>query len=68
MQRAMVRHARLPLRHRLAAVVVVGLLTFGSPAPRAVPLVAPPAIVRLETASAAAARWRELVPRRAAPN
>jgi hypothetical protein len=68
MQRVTVRLPRLPLRHRLAAVVVVGLLTFGSPAPRPVPLLAPPAIVRLQPTSAAAARWRELVPQRASPN
>lgn len=51
---------RTTLRGRLLAGVVVGLLAFGAPAPRAVPLQLPPALVRVqEPPTAGAVAWRE---------
>jgi hypothetical protein len=48
------------LQRRLVTTVVVGLLTFGAPPPRAVPLRLPPALVRLQVGpSPGAQAWRE---------
>lgn len=48
------------LRRRLLAGVVVGLLAFGAPPPRAVPLRLPPALVRVQVGpSAGVLAWRE---------
>ena len=48
------------LRGRLLAGIVVGLLAFGAPPPRAVPLRLPPALVRVQDApSPGALAWRE---------
>jgi len=48
------------LRRRLVTSVVVGLLAFGSPPPRAVPLWLPPALVRLQVGpSPGAQAWRD---------
>jgi hypothetical protein len=51
---------RTALRRRLLASVVVGLLAFGAPPPRAVPLRLPPALVRVQDPpSPGALAWRE---------
>lgn len=51
---------RTALRRRLLAGVVVGLLAFGAPSPRAVPLRLPPALVRVQDPpSPGALAWRE---------
>jgi hypothetical protein len=51
---------RTALRGRLLAGVVVGLLAFGAPAPRAVPLRLPPALVRVQAPpTPGALAWRE---------
>jgi hypothetical protein len=51
---------RTALRGRLLAGVVVGLLAFGAPSPRAVPLRLPPALVRVqEPPTPGAVAWRE---------
>ena len=48
------------LRGRLLAGIVVGLLAFGAPPPRAVPLRLPPALVRVQDPpSPGALAWRE---------
>lgn len=61
---------RTTLRGRLLAGVVVGLLAFGSPAPRAVPLRPPPAPVRVQDPppSGAVAWWPFFDPLRAELN
>jgi hypothetical protein len=51
--------ARTALQRRLVTAAVVGLLTFGAPPPRGVPLRLPPALVRVqEGPSAGATAWR----------
>lgn len=46
------------LRRRLVTTVVVGMLTFGAPPPRAIPLRLPPALVRVQVGpSAGAQAW-----------
>jgi len=48
------------LRRRLVTAVVVGLLAFGAPPPRAVPLRLPPALVRVQAEpSPGALAWRQ---------
>jgi hypothetical protein len=48
------------LRRRLVTTVVVGLLAFGAPPPRAVPLRLPPALVRVQDPPSLGARaWRQ---------
>ena len=48
------------LRRRLVTTVVVGLLAFGTPPPRAVPLRLPPALVRVHVGpSPGALAWRQ---------
>jgi hypothetical protein len=48
------------LRRRLVTAVVVGLLAFGEPPPRAVPLRLPPALVRVQAEpSPGALAWRQ---------
>lgn len=48
------------LRRRLVTTVVVGLLAFGAPPPRAVPLRLPPALVRVQDGpSLGALAWRQ---------
>jgi len=48
------------LRRRLVTGVVVGMLAFGAPPPRAVLLRPPPALVRVQAGpSAGAEAWRE---------
>lgn len=48
------------LRRRLVTTVVVGLLAFGAPPPRAVPLRLPPALVRVQDPpSLGAQAWRQ---------
>lgn len=48
------------LRRRLVTTVVVGLLAFGAPPPRAVPLRLPPALVRVQDGpSLGAQAWRQ---------
>jgi hypothetical protein len=48
------------LRRRLVTTVVVGLLAFGAPPPRAIPLRLPPALVRVQDPpSLGAQAWRQ---------
>ena len=48
------------LRRRLVTTVVVGLLAFGAPPPRVVPLRLPPALVRVQDPpSLGAQAWRQ---------
>ena len=48
------------LRRRLVTSVVVGLLAFGAPSPRAIPLRLPPALVRLQFGQSPGAKaWRQ---------
>jgi hypothetical protein len=48
------------LRRRLVTAAVVGLLAFGAPPPRAVPLRLPPALVRVQDPpSLGAQAWRQ---------
>ena len=48
------------LRRRLVTAVVVGLLAFGAPAPRTLPLRLPPALVRVQAEpSPGALAWRQ---------
>lgn len=48
------------LRRRLVTTVVVGLLTFGAPPPRTIPMRLPPALVRVQNGpSAGALAWRQ---------
>jgi hypothetical protein len=49
-----------PVRRRLVTAVVVGLLAFGAPPPRPMPLRLPPALVRVQTQpSPGALAWHE---------
>jgi hypothetical protein len=63
-----VERMRQEVRRRLAAAVIVGMLTLGAPASRPVTLTAPPAVVRVQAASVGAQVWRELFPHRSLPN
>lgn len=48
------------LRRRLVTSVVVGLLTFGTPPPRTIPLRLPPALVYVQVGpSPGAQAWRQ---------
>jgi hypothetical protein len=58
----------LGVQRRMTVAAVVGLLTFGAPAPRAVTLAGPPAVVRVQVSSPGAEAWRALFPARPAPN
>jgi len=56
----MLEDANRHLRRRLVTAVVVGLLAFGAPPPRALPLRLPPALVRVQAQpSPGALAWRE---------
>jgi hypothetical protein len=47
------------VQRRLVTAVVVGLLAFGEPSPRAIPVRLPPALVRVQTGpSAGAEAWQ----------
>lgn len=56
------------LQQRLAAAVVIGMLTFGAPMPRPVTLTMPPAVVRVQVCSPGAEAWRAFFPDRPLPN
>jgi hypothetical protein len=56
------------VQRRLATVVLVGMLAFGTPVRRPVTLTMPPAVVRVQTTSAGAEAWRGIFPERPAPN
>ena len=64
----MIERVRCEVRRRLAAGVIVGLLTLGTPTRRPLTFTTPPAVVRVQSSSVGAQMWRELFPHRPLPN
>jgi hypothetical protein len=63
-----IERLRSGARRRLAAAVIVGMLTLSSPAQRPGPFRTPPAVVRVQSVAVGAQVWHDLFPYRAPPN